>query len=466
MSGRLLAADVSLLAARALWVYGGAAVVVAAFAQTGERPLAGGASASLPAVAAVVLLSHVLARSLQRSETGHAAVRVWGSLLSLALFYAVMRLDITGEADVWKLGWLLRLITEPGQALEGQAAAVAESLLLGCAWLYGTARGLRNSDFETALGEVGLGLVVVAAAVAAAAAGGPAHLSWLPVAYVPAGLIALALAHLASLEPAKSSPEHRPRGPLAGAGSLWIVVIPAALAVLGALAADIQAPPLPDLTGGLAWLARGLALAVFYALWPLLIALAWAVEHLHSWIGGEGQPLNRGLPAAGEPAAPAADGGSSGLPAPLAYVLRSGAVVAVIAIVLAALWSVFQRFSSSSGAVGAGELVERAPASAGPSLLARALGRLSAFGGAGTRGRDPIGRLYFAMLHRAARQGLRRPPSATPLEFAPSLREHFRSPLALAISEAYARARYGGRAPPPQEIARLRSQWRELSPSA
>ena len=74
-----------------------------------------------------------------------------------------------------------------------------------------------------------------------------------------------------------------------------------------------------------------------------------------------------------------------------------------------------------------------------------------------------IRRLYGEVLDRAAADGLERPASATPLQFAPALDAHFASDAPSAISDAFAASRYGAHEPPEALVRSLRERWREGS---
>ncbi len=450
MNVRAVAAEVAALAASALWVYGGIALAVAAVGD--------GASASLGAAAAVVALSYGLARLLQRFDISEEATRFWGAGLSVGLLYLILRIEIVGEPYLWELGWLRDLLSEPGRTLEGRAGDVTEVVLLSAAWVWGVQRGVRALTFERVLAEVSPGLVVVLLAAAfAPAADAPAALHWLPVPYMVAGLLALALAHLRPVQADR-------RRPFLGVWALWTGGSLGAMAGLALLAALFDPPSLKALGEGLVLAARGLSLAVVYLLSPVIFAMGWTIEHLFGWLvsGNEFTPeptdtseLIERMEEESEPAR---------WSRVLGYVLRSGLVVLVIAAALFALWLAFRRLRRRHDEV---DEIREEVESSGPlgdlrSMFAGAFGRLRVRSG-GPTGRDPIGRLYLSMLRHAMRQGLARPPSDTPLEFAPRLEEHFGSSVPGAVSRAFAKARYGSRPPPPDELAELRVRWEQVA---
>jgi hypothetical protein len=73
-------------------------------------------------------------------------------------------------------------------------------------------------------------------------------------------------------------------------------------------------------------------------------------------------------------------------------------------------------------------------------------------------GSEAIAKLYGEALAESDRRGLPRPAHRTPLEFAPDLAGRLDAPAAAAISEWFARARYGRHDPDDAEVARLRKE--------
>ncbi len=453
MNGRAITAEITALLANALWVYGGTALAVAA--------LGDGASMSIWAALAVVGLSYGLARLLQGFDISEGALRFWGVGLSVLLLYVVCRADIAGDLYLWRLGWLGDLLASPGSTLEGHGGDVTEVILLGAAWAWGVTRGIRDFAFESLLGDIGLGLVVVLLAAAfGPAADAAGTLRWLPVPFMVAGLLALALAHLGSVEADR-------RRPFLGVWMSWTGGSLGVIAGLALLAAAWN-PPSMEAVGRAALLAgEGVALALAYAVAPFLYAVAWVIQHVIDWLAGSREALP---PAEMTPPAGLPEGlteADKGEPAHwtkvIGYVLRSGLVVLAIALALTVLWFAFRRFSR-----GRGDEIEvreeASPGEGGPlgdlrSMLSGALAGLRRRATGESRGRDALGRLYFSVLRRAAGEGLPRPPAATPLEFAPRLEEHFVSSVPGAISQAYSEARYGRQPRPRHEVERLSSQW-------
>lgn len=453
MNTRAIAAEVAALVAVTLWVYAGTAVAVA---QIGD-----GVSASMGAAAAVVFLSYGLVRLLQRLDFEEQTLRLWGAGLSVGLLYLILRIEVAGEPYLWELGWLGDLLSDPGGTLEGRAGEVTVVVLLGAVWLRGVLRGARDLTFEGLLAEVSVGLVVVLLAAALApAVDAPGAVAWLPVPYMVVGLLALALAHLRPVVADR-------RRPFLGAWAIWTGGSLGAIAGLALLAASLDLSWFGAVADGLALAARSVAVAVEFVLSPLILALGWTAERLIDWLV-RGDEFTLEPPDGGELTRQLKerDAEPSRWSEVLGYVVRSGLVALAVAVALTALWFAFGRLRRRrEDEVEVREQVEMeagGPLSDLRAILSGALGRLRGRPG-DLRGRDAIGRLYGSVLRRAAAQGVPRPPSATPLEFAPRLEAHFGSAVPAAISRAYAEARYGRRPPARAELERLRAGWDEVA---
>jgi Domain of unknown function (DUF4129) len=448
MNGRVLAAEATTLMSVALCVYGGTALVVAASSD--------GVSVSIGAVVAVVGLSYGLARLLQRVEITEAAARIGGTGLSIVLLYFILRVDIAGEPYLWKMDWLVDLLSDWGRMLQDHVGEMTEVCLLGAVWLWGVVRGTGELTLERVLDEVGLGLLIVfAAAVLAPAAGAPGALRWLPVPYLAVGLMALALTHLRSGEVGHQ--------PFLGAWMLWTGGPLGIMAGLATLAVFLDMPSLQAAGHAVTVAVEGLAALLVLITTPFLIALSWLMGHLIDWLVG-GRGLAPETRSAGQPMIPpqSEPGEPAGWLRMLGYALRSGLVVLAIAVAVSVFWFAYRRLShrrQASDELEEPTLIESRPPGTLRTLLSGAIGRLRGRTARGHRGRDAIGRLYWSMLHRAAGEGLPRPPAATPLEFALRLEEHFGSPTPGRISRAFAAARYGRRPPPQEDIERLRASW-------
>jgi hypothetical protein len=356
--------------------------------------------------------------------------------------------------------WPADLVSDPGATVEGHAGHVAAGALLALVWLFGVYRGARPLTFEGLLAETSVGLAAVLLAAARASAGdAPAALGWLSAPYMAAALAALALAHLRAVE-------IDTRRPFVAGWALWTGGSLLAIAALVALTNAVEPPPPDRMLHALGVAGAALGVAVLFVFSPFIIAFLFLVDLVVGLLPASVEPPElperpEGLPGEEQPD----EAGSPALWArALAYALLSGAVTLLALGALVALWFAFRRLRPDHAAED--ELREAfEPAAGAPgavrSLLSDAFGRLRGR----AAGRDAIGRLYVAMVRRAAADGLARAPAATPHEFAARLQAHFASPAPVAISEAYARARYAARPPAPDELDRLRRDWRALSRS-
>ncbi|MCH7811042.1 MAG: DUF4129 domain-containing protein [Chloroflexi bacterium] len=450
MSGRAFATEAVALTALALWIYGGAALLVAAMGD--------GAALSFGAVAAVVVLSYGLSLALSRFDVDIRTLRLWGAALSLALLYLVLRVEIAGEPYLWELGWLGDLLSSPGDTLQGRAGDVTAVVVLSGAWMWGVVRGSRDLSFELILGEAGLGVVAVLFAAAfASGADAPEFLLWLPAPYLAAALFALALAHLRQVDLDR-------RRPFLDAWGLWTGGSLAAIGGIATLAALFDPSSLALVGDGIVLLIQGLALAIAVILVPPILAIAWLVQLAFGWLAtgeafmpepaGTGELLREVDEEADDPAR---------WTKILAYVLGGGIIALIAAAMLAALWLAFARSQRTDERPDeVREVVEPEGAAGGVrSLIAGALGRLRGRASP-ARGRDAIGGLYLEMLSDAEARGLARPASATPQEFAPQLEALFQSATPGAISRTYMEARYARRPPAGERMRELRDEWRRI----
>ena len=447
MSGRSLAADVAALAAIAVWVYAGTALGVAAF----------GDGAGLPfwPVAAAVALPYLVVKLLSLTGRSQRTLRLVGVAASVGLLYLIGRMHIAGDASVWHLGWTLDLVLDPFATLEGHAAQVTAVVFLTAAWLFGVVRASSTSSYDGLLVESSIGLVVVFFTAAfGPATEAPASLRWLPAPYMVFILLALALAHLPTVEDQR-------RGSFLGTWVVWLGAGLTAIAAIALIPTFVDPPSVAALGHGIAFVIRGVALGIAILVSPFILALGWLAGLLFGLLSSD--------PFVPEP--PVSDGlaeeaneeqGDTTFGRVLGRITRGGVVIVLIVIAIALLWLAFRRVTRKR-ADDAEVREEIETTGANPleglrSLFSNALQRM----GRGPRWSDAVGQLYFSVLRRAEEQGLPRPPAATPLEFARILDRHFGSQIPGAISRAYSEARYAARPPPQELLGELRAGWNEL----
>jgi hypothetical protein len=195
-----------------------------------------------------------------------------------------------------------------------------------------------------------------------------------------------------------------------------------------------------------------------YVLGPPIAALAWLLGAL--------------VPSAGNPPEP--DFSTNDTPPPeedreqalwiraLAYIAVAGSVALALLFALAVLWLILRRFARAGDTAREGDETAETE-----SMLLDDVGMLlDGFRRRFMRrpGAPPsaiaIRRLYTDMLDRAAADGLERPVTATPAEFAPSLDARYGSDAGTAITEAFVSSRYGGHHLDEASVRQLRDHWR------
>ena len=142
---RLATTRGALLLMEALWVYALVAFTVAVTVG-GDRPTPMGA-------AAVVGASFIISRALQSSDMPVGLMRFWGVVLSLLLFYVIIRIDFFGDWRLWDFTWADRLASDTQAAAKDHAQAVVGVPMLWAFWLRGILRGQQHIDFEAVVGS-------------------------------------------------------------------------------------------------------------------------------------------------------------------------------------------------------------------------------------------------------------------------------------------------------------------------
>jgi hypothetical protein len=442
----------ALLTMEAIWTYALVAVLVAAITDGGKPSVLG--------VCAVVFLSFSISRVLQNSELELGPLRVWGTALSLLVFYAIVRIDFFEDWRLWDFGWANDVFYHAEESFEGKGTAVVGVPLLWLFWVRGVLRGQQTLDFENVLGSFGLGLLIIA--VVQVVQGGledaPAALGKLAVPYVAIGLLAISLAHASKASGERSRPF----------ASTWLVSAGASVIALGGVALLVALFDLGAATrtvNDVLSFVGGIADdAVYYALWPVLklaelafLAIRWVIDLI-----ADPQP-----PDPRRAFEPELEEETQQrlreLPRWLDLSLRALAVAVVLAVIALLTAVLFRRFRKLAPPEAVRESVYsegRFGADLG-GLLGSLLGRFRS-----GRGRAPevggVRLLYREVLAAAAERGAPRPPPRTPLEFAPTLERTFGSAVTSRITDAYDDARYGRHDLDGEELGRLRREWERL----
>lgn len=410
---------------------------------------------SVFAVAAVIVGSFALARLLQELEVDETAMRVIGVTATIVALLVILRLEYARTAPVWDLAWLQTVVTGSDHYTAVDAGALGGALALVALWMRGVVRGA-VPDVDEGAGSASITLGLIPIAVAAASqpdARGPDAFGALAIVYVALAVLALAISHAAE--------DDRPVSMLARGWAPGAAGVGAAALGLTVIGAAID----PGSFGFLSPLGDPLRIAaVFvlqYVILPPFAGIAWLVTQLIPDNNHRLQPLPGDSPAQSEDR-PQPDGDRPLWASIMLYALVGAFLTVVVLIVLTLIALAFRR------------LARRKPTSAETRTaldrdrtLGDELGDLLA-GLRGRFGRRPspsavaVRRLYASMLDHAAAAGLDRPPSSTPLQFAPNLDQRYASDAPSAITDAFIRSRYAGGDITREEVAALDRRWREV----
>jgi hypothetical protein len=433
-----------------LVVYALLAWLLAAIGEGGEPSLLG--------VAAVVFLSFGLSRALQATELPIELLRVWGSLFSILIFYAIVRADFFGDWRLWDFGWANDLFSDASASTRDRPEPVFGIPLLWLVWMRGILRGQHALSFETVLSTFAAGFLVVALVelFQAGTDDTPAAVGVLAVPFVAIGLLAIGLAHASRSDDEASRP----------LGGRWIAAIGGGVVVMAGLAAlvslfelEAAATAATSAADAVLYVAGRVA---YYIIWPVLYFVDLVFQAIRAVILAVfGQGERPALPEGGPPEQEMRELGE--LPGLVDFLIRASAALLVGGVLLAVLALLFQRFRRTRRLAPARESVYQEGRLAGDlgDLLGALVDRLRPGFARGAR-LDPIRRLYHDMLADAASRGVEREIATTPLELAPRLEARFRSALPARITDVFDAARYGGYPPSETEVREMRREWEVL----
>ena len=209
----------SLLLMEGIWTYALVAFLVAAITDGGKP--------SLLATLAVVFLSFSLSRFLQSSDLSLGVLRVWGTLLSFLLFYAIVRVDFFGDWRFWDFHWADEIFNHTQRTLRDRAPGVVGVPLLWLFWVRGLLRGQQNLGWDNVLGTFGVGVLIVGVVeIFQGSVDAPAAVGRIAVPYVVVGLVAIGLAHAAEADADSGRPF----------GSTWVLAVGGAVVALAGFA--------------------------------------------------------------------------------------------------------------------------------------------------------------------------------------------------------------------------------------
>ena len=184
---RLALTRSAMLLMEAMWAYALVAFLCALIVE-GDRPSPFG-------VVAVVFISFSISRLLMQSDLSIGVIRVWGIVMSLLVFYVIVRIDFFGDLRLWDFSWVDKLLRDTSASLQSQAAKTAATgiPLLWFVWMRGVFRGAQHISFESVAGNFAIGVVVVAIVEAfVGVVDAPATVGHVAVPYIAVGLLAIA----------------------------------------------------------------------------------------------------------------------------------------------------------------------------------------------------------------------------------------------------------------------------------
>jgi len=441
----------SLLAMEALWAYALVGFFIA-LTVGGDRPTVIG-------VGAVVFLSFLVSRLLQGTTMSLLPLRIWGTLLSLLLFYALVRVDFFGDWRLWDFSWADALFNHTEATLNDKANAVMAVPVLWLLWLRGVNRGQQSLVFDEVVNSFATGLVIVAfAELFGPAVDAPGSVGGVAVPYIAIGLLTIAFAH------ASRSEKEFGRS----FGGTWLATVGGAVALMALVALIFVLLDLGSLQNALgdASLAATTAFVHFFSFlaWPfeqfingLFKGMYWFFHHVYGGQRPERQPAAEGTPPPDKPVKP--DGEPPHWLDLLVRIFFAGGIAAVVVFFASVMFLRYARRKTPEE-VKESTYQEGRLASDLSNMLGSLLGRLRPSFRSGPPS-EPMRRLYFDMLSTAADRGVERRPPETPLDVAPRVGRSFKPEVTNRITDAFDDARYGGVSPPSAEVRRLRDEWDE-----
>jgi hypothetical protein len=430
-----------------LWSFAAVAVFVRLLSD------ADGPAPSIVCVAAVVLGSFAVTRLLDATRMTETQMRLAAIGVSAVALFLILHTEYAAADPPWRLGWSVRLITEPHELLAGHRYVVAGAIAVTLAWLRGVGLWSKSVEFPNVLSIATLAVPAVAiAAVVDPPARGP-H---------PFGLIALAcfLLGWALLALYQTADADEPIAKFAARWTAAFGVVIAASVVFTFVLAAFDPGTLGFLEPVATTVLKAIGIVLLYTLAPVAAAIAFlfGLIPLH----GPHRQQQQSQPPPPAPL-PEPNGGTPYWFQIVGYVLAGGGITALLLSFVAAIWIAMRRHARRAPRVDEQRRsVER------DSMLAEDIGALldgiaRRFRRSGApRSAVEIRRLYHQMLARAESDGLPRPAAATPLRFAPQLDARYGSGVPSAITRAFVTSRYGLAEVDTDAVRDLRAQWQSL----
>ncbi len=444
----------SLLLMESMWVYAAIAWLVAI--------TVGGGKPTFLGVAAVIFISFGISRGLQNSEFSLGLLRFWGALLSILVFYAIVRFDYYGDLRLWDFTFLDDIVFKTSPTLSDAKTAVMSVPVLWAFWMRGVLRGQQSMNFDDVLRSFGFGIVVVAFVSIFTGLNEdlPREVDFIAVPYIAVGLLAIGLSHAA-----RASDQFE-----RGFGTDWLLFAGgglASLVIVGLLFVVIDFNAARD---GLEFIGRGIGYVfagiLYVILWPILKLMTWMFEALRFLIdlwGGKKNPPIEDIQGEIPNPADHQDNGNSVLPGWVETVTRVIVGTGLITAFVVGTAMLFARFRKET------ETGEARESTYQEGRLANDLGdMLSSFLGRFRHQRqadgqtEPARRLYFEMLDAAAARGVERRPMETPLELVPRINRTISGDTPAEITRLFDDTRYGALTPSEEDLRRLREDWERL----
>ncbi|HWO73272.1 MAG TPA: hypothetical protein VNN21_06910, partial [Dehalococcoidia bacterium] len=380
----------SLIVMEAMWAYALVAFFVAL--------TVGGGKPTYFGVLAVVGASFAISRLLQGFEFSLGVLRAWGVLLSVLVFYAVVRIDFYGDWRLWDFTWADELFNHTEATLRDDATVVIGAPLLFGFWVRGVLRGQEYRTFEDVAGSFALGVVVVGlvALFGTFVDELPRAVELISIPYVAVGLAAIGLAHASRARDGGQQPFV----------PVWLASVGGAIAGLAIVALLFALVDFSTAQAGIEAAARGagfvLAGVVYVIVWPMLKLVELGFEVM-KWLielygGRDPNPDQAPQQPLEPPPRPEDDGG--GLPGWVGVALRAvvaGGLTGAVLLAVAVLFARVRR-TPRPGEVKESTYQEGRLAADLGSLVGAMLGRLRPSFRIGSGDADPARRLYFDML--------------------------------------------------------------------
>lgn len=462
----------SILLMESIWTYAVVAFTVAAITDGGEPSFFG--------VLAVVMGSYAISRFLQNSDLSLGLIRVWGTLFSFLIFYAIVRVDFFDSWALWDFSWADAIFNNTEASFRDNVPAVFGIPMLWGFWARGVMRGQETNTFEDVATSFGVGVLIVAAVELFQGGLGdsPALVGRLAVPYVAIGLVALGLAHSGQSETDKGQTFPRTLAVALGVSVVGLALFAGVVALFDAATGWDAAQD-----AGAAVVEAGES-ASEVILWPveqLLEGIFAVIIFFRDLILGTPPPPEQPPPQAQdgedclrfyiqeqgltpEEADKRCNPKANELPQWVQSLVRVMIALPVIAIIVVMTALLFTRFRKNRPA---GELKESAYQAGRlgsdlSNLLNNLMGRLRPNLHLGRDHPDEVRRLYHDLLEDAERHGVARSAHQTPNEFAPALETTYHGRAPSAITNAFDDARYGQRLADTEEVRRLRQEWDQL----